>query len=840
MSASKALKVLIVGKNPNVVFYAFRFQLARNIELFHVSDSKSNVFKIDTVTYGQKEFQLDNHFTSIENLREAMSSLSNGKSFIIDIIVLSASSLQELSSLPSKIKPLVDENTKIFIESTGFIQLEPFIKNSRELSSLNLNVFSMITHYDIRQIAPNNYKQFNNNSNSNVIYLGCKNTKKRTGSFLNSNKYSNEIANSLDLFAKMFSKLFPNDSINLCNHSYQDFLNEQWAIAIPKISLDPLLIIFEETSPSNLSKQILAKPLISGIITELITIAKNMNVKLSVDNEDKIISNWESNYKNDEIPSLLYHFIQRTSTPDIDLSLLQSILLADNYDIKTPYLEFLYTTFCQFDRLNSDNSKWFTRYENTEGLRRKLNAMTTTKNNFEESYNTLQLNLNEKEVTLSNLRDNDQLLRSKIASLEGELISARESLTLQERESANKISSLENQLQRLKLANNDSKKLSESFNDEQNDSVIIHSNNFNNMQREILANSTSLNVDRSSEALEPTKRELAIRERESELQKRFAQHQQKTHNSIPQSQTPQISFSNQYQHPSLQPSQVSFNQPPSTPVMQTNIPIKPKSSTLNRSHTMQGLAPINTKFQAPRLQQTSNISLNKVSNRSTPQPQSINNFHEHNSSSVSNLNVPFDGMDSRYNKIPHSSHFIKPTNRKNKRNDSLRLGHASSIGFADFTNQRVTPSTGLSYQIPRSASTNNFRSGRTSAYEMPNPVKTKPFKMNTINNSMNDFSSLQQRQISTSTMIENNVTKKPLSEPKPVIQFGSASNNSNSNNSSSNSTNTRESNSLSPLKMDPPTEPTSTSNSLEESIVEVETPKKKKKFGLFGRKKGKK
>ncbi|WP_280641351.1 hypothetical protein, partial [Streptomyces afghaniensis] len=77
--------------------------------------------------------------------------------------------------------------------------------------------------------------------------------------------------------------------INVCNNSFNEFQSIQWNLALAKICLDPLLIIFEETNTEKLTNQILAKPLISGIITEIITIIKSTNIKLNsdFDNGDK-------------------------------------------------------------------------------------------------------------------------------------------------------------------------------------------------------------------------------------------------------------------------------------------------------------------------------------------------------------------------------------------------------------------------------------------------------------------------------------------------------------------------------------------------------------------------
>ena len=205
--SSSSLRVLTVGNNPNILFYTSRFQLAKNIELYHVNDSKSCQFEIETECYGKDQFELENHFTSIEHLTEALNSRSRGSVF--DIVMMSAPSLQELSSLSAKLASITDSNSKIFLESSGFIQLEPFVKLS--MDSPHLNVFSILTDLDIRQIGPNQVKQFPSNTKENTIYLG--------ESKSNTEKYSANVVTLLTTFEKLFAKLFSNIKINLCGFS---------------------------------------------------------------------------------------------------------------------------------------------------------------------------------------------------------------------------------------------------------------------------------------------------------------------------------------------------------------------------------------------------------------------------------------------------------------------------------------------------------------------------------------------------------------------------------------------------------------------------------------------
>ena len=117
------LKVLIYGNHPNLALYAWRFQFAKSVDLYHVSDSKSNEFSIETQSYGTDTFRLQKHFNGFNELKLSLETDSEK----FDLVILSASSLQEISSITTQLNSVIMNNTKIFVESSGFVQLEPFI-----------------------------------------------------------------------------------------------------------------------------------------------------------------------------------------------------------------------------------------------------------------------------------------------------------------------------------------------------------------------------------------------------------------------------------------------------------------------------------------------------------------------------------------------------------------------------------------------------------------------------------------------------------------------------------------------------------------------------------------
>ncbi|AET38254.1 Svl3p Ecym_2533 [Eremothecium cymbalariae DBVPG len=416
------LKVLTVGDNPNVLLYTWRLRQARAVDLYHVSGHKvGQKFHVSTSLYGSDYFLIQNQFESLESLKE-----SGGGRVPFDLVILSATSLQEISSLAYQLNPMLKQDTRIFIESSGFVNLEPFVKMSIDFG--DLKVFSIMTDYDFRNTGQNTFEQFNSGKKQ-TIYLGESGTKGK----ISTQKYPKDVLSILSKFQSLFQKIFPQDVVDLCNSSYLDFLSQQWKIAIPQICFDPLLILMEELKPPQLHEQILAKPLISGFVTEIITISRTMGAKLAqpYDSESELFSHWvEMNHS--DAPRLVYHFINRTTPLDIDMLLLQPILIADDHGIKTPYLEFLYSMMCQFQKINNGESQWFTRTDVNDDLRSNLQALSADRNTLAVEVQDLKEYITKREKMWAEERKgHEQYHLSQLSEIKMELSKLKDDVAME-------------------------------------------------------------------------------------------------------------------------------------------------------------------------------------------------------------------------------------------------------------------------------------------------------------------------------------------------------------------------------------------------------------------------
>ncbi|SMN22816.1 similar to Saccharomyces cerevisiae YDR251W PAM1 Essential protein of unknown function [Maudiozyma saulgeensis] len=456
-----SLKVLTLGDNPNILLYTSRFQLANSVDLYHISNTDSNVFEIETHAYGTERLVLKNHYRSVNLLTEK---LNGSEQLIYDVIMLGASSLQELSALSNDLTEYMNSSTKVFIESTGFVQLESFVKMSMNVP--HLNIFSILTDFDIRETSRNTFKQFRTNnlsSSTNTIYLGDSSVK--------TSDYAPVVVNLLKTFERLFQKLFPRDTINLCNENPSRFLTTQWNIALPIICFDPLLILLEETDPQHLKDQILAKPLISGLVSEVLRITKSMKLKLTWDNEKDLLNNWGETYSiHNSMPSLLYHFIHKTAPLNFDIILLQVILLADDFNLKTPYLEFLYSTMIQIQKLNDNKSKWFIRSENINQSNTEVENLTSQNEMNLTKIQELNNTINKDQSQLQILKTSETNLKHQLDLLKGKLQSF-------EKENAGLISKHANEIKILQM------ELQKSSLNESNDEQPLTNNDLNGVKQ---------------------------------------------------------------------------------------------------------------------------------------------------------------------------------------------------------------------------------------------------------------------------------------------------------------------------------------------------------------------
>lgn len=664
------MKVLLSGSNPNIQFYTSRFQTIKDVQLFHVSNIKSNIFELQTEQYGTVKYSLENHFTSLQNLIEGVKLIS--KDFKFDLIILSVSSLNELTNIFNILKPVIDtttattttnnnsssSKTKILIESSGYLSLESFVLNNNNNNSFSQsNIFSILTSYDIREInsniykqQPKNQKESNSKNNLPKIILG-KSSYPISNNKQIKPKYNSQIQSNLKDLESLFKKVFIHSDIMTCNMEPKRFISEQWSLAIPNICLNPVMILFQESNIGTFLDEILAKPLISGLVTEILTIAKNSNIPLGshMNNETHIIESWKSHYQNlGDVPALVFNFKhQLLDQLNLNLLLLNPILLADDLSIKTPYLEFLYTVMLQYSNINKGESEWFIRKEMVEQLKQSIEDLTNDKEKLLNNYRLLRENFEKNNTELTNIQK-----RIKFLELENTQLKQSNEIKLSEKDK------IINDLQ-LKIS---SSLLSSSISNSNNDTQASNGQTSipptQTESKELLDINMSIN-EKQQQLLD---KELDLKKKELELEKKLTAIQQQ------QLGQGQGQGQRQLQQPLNVNNSITHNpSSPMTPLGLHSPPniFKPQQLPYNFSNS-------------------SNGTINR-SNHSTPTIPNINasKFVDPVSSSFASPLDIADDFQQLHHKSSFGSHPIKPTSRKNRKSNLPTIGNASSIGFND-------------------------------------------------------------------------------------------------------------------------------------------------------------
>ncbi|GEQ71014.1 hypothetical protein JCM33374_g4695 [Metschnikowia sp. JCM 33374] len=335
-----------------------------------------------------------------------------------DVVLMSVSDLQSFQDTCNNVGPYLHANSLVVVESTGYVSLEPFVVSSYAKSK-KVTVCSIMNEADVKRSSRSNDFYHAVLNQDQRIYLGtCTDESKALYKVADSETYAR--------FYKLLQVVQEQSGGNISllkSNNHKEFMTYQWKLALPRIVVNPLSVIFEEPYPANLDKQILAKPLITGLVNEIFKIIKKMECKLikGFENETNIMKNWSAHfpvpvpvpeaasvpkYRNSN--SVFYNFYHQLDV-NVDLLLLQPILLGDDHGVRTPYLENLYSIVCQLLKMNSADSVFFTRKsansdqysKDLSTVSQDLAALKIEKESVESQYRERSAHMRQLEATLS-------------------------------------------------------------------------------------------------------------------------------------------------------------------------------------------------------------------------------------------------------------------------------------------------------------------------------------------------------------------------------------------------------------------------------------------------------
>ncbi|CCE65485.1 hypothetical protein TPHA_0L01290 [Tetrapisispora phaffii CBS 4417] len=644
MSSNTSINVLLIGSNPFFIFLWSRFRLANRVNLYLTNDYKTNSYEIETRNYKKVKFQLENHFNSIQSLVKTLE--YKGIELKFDLVFISCVTKNSLKKISIFLKNIIDENTKLIIDSTHLISLEKVVHNYIN-ATYEVQILSLITNYDIRCMSISqdsiSFKEVPHKEAKPFIYLGKSDF----------TAYNENAKNSLQVVQRLLQKLLASDYIDLCGMNHNKFISKQWELAMEHICLEALLIVFQESSSANLKNILLASPLIKGLHTEMINILKsnyldNVGIEeLNAQTVENLMSHWVE-FNADTEPQFVYIFKKRLHfLNNYDILLLNPINHAKRMSIETPYLDSLYVSLKKLNDINNDNSSLFKRNTDTNStIVEKSLESDVEKMNNQIQYLRKMIEGNTSQI--NNYTKNTANLKGEKQKLRAELNSITKELDLQSH----------NQTQGQKSNQN-------------RNTFFVANENSSNISLEML----------KEKELELREKELSLKEKELELELKKKDFQKSLYKQHRYKKSADYLGSTRSHTPVQRP-------------VSTHLPIQnayPSNGLVN--------APINGNYLSKKTSY-SNYEQSK---------QHMNNYTHYNNTSYSyrSGHMKSNPKNSELHKAPSGNFNLLSTNRKNQIDETNDIRRLSS---ADITNSRYSYSSYNGNNLTKSSSASSFLS----------------------------------------------------------------------------------------------------------------------------------
>lgn len=422
--------LLSIGCSPSAAFYSWRLQQQSDIStsIAWALENDHSSFPVKSSKFTPPSSSPHPSQTSLfipDNIYNP-ASLNSISNVACDYILFSPTSLKNASSFHKSIASsslVIPNSTIILVDSTSYVGLHSLISERFPENP----VCAISTQAKLRLAPP---------SGPDALFLlhSGESTKTTISPLPQRFAYLQEKLNSLVLSLQEAGV----DAI--VNESYNKL---QWLDVIPILAFQPLSIILEAPTPQSLINNVLSKPLFSGMVAELMALAKqHSDCKFSSDYLSLATSEFMESFSGtggsaangnsssfaisysppssssssssltfsnanplySDAPTLFYNYYH--SLPIYaDLLLLQPILLADEYGIRTPYLESTFAFLSQLVNYNNpsiSHSSIFLERKLSNAKRSSLSTATAAE--FDASDNQKRKDLDDRERLL-NLRE---------------------------------------------------------------------------------------------------------------------------------------------------------------------------------------------------------------------------------------------------------------------------------------------------------------------------------------------------------------------------------------------------------------------------------------------------
>ncbi|KAJ8097544.1 ketopantoate reductase PanE/ApbA C terminal-domain-containing protein [Lipomyces tetrasporus] len=327
---SSRLKVLSVGSNPISAFLSWRLTASNATDVSLVWKSQYDIvynygvsFKSDQL--GTQRFRPYQVVKSVDDVTVPPGGY--------DYILLCVKALPDVYDLSAVIQSVVTPgHTCIVVNTTCGLGIESYFD---EAFKDNV-VLSLVCDTAVTQTGPADFEQ---TDSAAQFWLGA------------NAKYVPKDASLVDDMAESFALTLEAGSVK-CNVS-KNIRQQQWEKSIGPIAFHPLSVIMEESNLSSLISLPRARSIISGVISELVQIAKS---QACVFDEftfaPKIIDTIVAVQKQ----SMMFQDYVAKRPMEIEVMLSNPLKMADAAGIKTPRLEMLYILLSRLNKVNQSRT----------------------------------------------------------------------------------------------------------------------------------------------------------------------------------------------------------------------------------------------------------------------------------------------------------------------------------------------------------------------------------------------------------------------------------------------------------------------------------------------------
>ncbi|KAG5520105.1 hypothetical protein PMAC_001181 [Pneumocystis sp. 'macacae'] len=313
--SSSLVHILSVGSNPISAFFSWRLQSSNACKItlvwrnhFDAVSSYGISFKSDA--YGSERFRPHRIVQTIEEAKDPHCPF--------DYIFVCIKALPDLYDIATIIEPAVtSSHTCIIINTTNAIGIEDkLIKRFPK----NL-VLSLVSEATFTQLNVADYEHFGPTD----VWIGLVQP-----NLILPEETQRDMVESLTLTLK---------AGNVECHSSSNILQQQWEKMIGPIAFHPISVLFDEPNHSILLEKHDVKKIVSGLLDELLQIAKAQNCNFDIDFKSKIINIMTA----DTSQSVMFQDYTARRPMEIQVFLANPLDIANKHNIDVPRLEIIYS-----------------------------------------------------------------------------------------------------------------------------------------------------------------------------------------------------------------------------------------------------------------------------------------------------------------------------------------------------------------------------------------------------------------------------------------------------------------------------------------------------------------